>query len=251
MYCFHSSIRPIPVHPHVCGEHKVDPDPDSGEYGSSPRVWGTSSHIRRHWFTIRFIPTCVGNIINQSGFFTPYTVHPHVCGEHVSLAALSSSAIGSSPRVWGTSVFRLRGSRPVRFIPTCVGNMRVCERLAILHTVHPHVCGEHSVIKISTYGHSGSSPRVWGTWNTRISHPPQQRFIPTCVGNMPLEICVPCMTPVHPHVCGEHIIDRSGTRQESGSSPRVWGTFDHRIIWSSGFRFIPTCVGNIISRGVS
>ena len=74
----------LAVHPHVCGEH---------------------DHLAvdvRH--PLRFIPTCVGNMpfirIDDDGF----TVHPHVCGEHAELRNETDNGVGSSPRVWGTSV---------------------------------------------------------------------------------------------------------------------------------------------------
>ena len=52
--------------------------------------------------------------------------------------------------------------------------------------------------------------------------------------------------PVHPHVCGEHIITSIRSFRIVGSSPRVWGT---RCLIGGVhfvFRFIPTCVGNTL-----
>ncbi len=132
------------VHPHVCGEHETRRRPKGHEkrfiptcvgnmaapiafktydYGSSPRVWGTSFLRLRVVQRQRFIPTCVGNM--SSCVFGSY------------------SANGSSPRVWGTSFDFCVGWEVWRFIPTCVGNMRRSLR-------------GHSLI-------GGSSPRVWGT----------------------------------------------------------------------------------------
>ena len=71
---------------------------------------------------------------------------------------------GSSPRVWGTCIECLAEADPQRFIPTCVGNMRVITYHSDASTVHPHVCGEHFI-----YPHAARTA---------------MRFIPTCVGNM-------------------------------------------------------------------
>ena len=60
------------------------------------------------------------------------------------------------------------------------------------------------------------------------------------------------MSPVHPHVRGEHGRHRVQISADSdpGSSPRAWGTLDDlwRVPCLAGFRFIPTCVGNTIQR---
>jgi len=49
--------------------------------GSSPRAWGTllafGCRVDRH----RFIPTCMGNSIQQSESEMQFSVHPHVHGE--------------------------------------------------------------------------------------------------------------------------------------------------------------------------
>jgi len=94
-----------------------------------------------------------------------------------------------------------------RFIPTCVGNMRRKSGLS------------RWII--------GSSPRVWGTFESRSG--------------------IPVVRPVHPHVCGEHLgVPVAGT-PPFGSSPRVWGTYRAALIQQAKGRFIPTCVGNINS----
>ena len=50
------------VHPHVCGEHDL--------------------LAFQKWRYLRFIPTCVGNILLFIENFFHLAVHPHVCGEH-------------------------------------------------------------------------------------------------------------------------------------------------------------------------
>ncbi len=112
------------------------------------------------------------------------TVHPHVCGEHAVLAPLLAISNGSSPRVWGTSPQRQALAAAGRFIPTCVGNI-LEDSLEVLTQ-------------------SGSSSRVWGTFAAKEA--------------------VGLDTPVHPHVCGEHQAVALEQVFYGGSSPRVWGT---------------------------
>jgi len=74
---------------------------------------------------------------------------------------------------------------PIRFIPTCVGNIRTW--------------------KSSTAIVGGSSPRVWGTFQAMGGKLAWKRFIPTCVGNMNGQGKPVTGAAVHPHVCGEHV----------------------------------------------
>ena len=152
----------------------------------------------------RFIPTCVGNISKIRHCRKEITVHPHVCGEHYFVSDLLTRQFGSSPRVWGTCIGRRNLNCSIRFIPTCVGNIRQPADYHYIAAVHPHVCGEHQVRFDIIRNGVGSSPRVWGTspWPRRCSC--DLRFIPTCVGNIGRSNRHQGPLSVHPHVCGEH-----------------------------------------------
>ena len=133
------------VHPHVCGEHIFSHAKVFVMSGSSPRVWGTRKFIHGVDDVLRFIPTCVGNTRMMRVQLSRNTVHPHVCGEHILIAALALSEAGSSPRVWGTRVGHKQQGLRHRFIPTCVGNTTLYSGFDIAYSVHPHVCGEHCI----------------------------------------------------------------------------------------------------------
>ena len=93
--------------------------------------------------------------------------------------------------------------------------------------------------------HFGSSPRMWGTSESGELAVGIARFIPTYVGNIRLSGGWPYAVPVHPHVCGEHAIQRTCRGGIIGSSPRMWGTYLLCSFQRDGLRFIPTYVGNI------
>ncbi len=173
----------ISVHPHVCGEH-----------------WdmGTCLCLR-----LRFIPTCVGNMMTALGLILPSTVHPHVCGEHDIEIVHAVGEGGSSPRVWGTCGTWLYDNFDQRFIPTCVGNISSPLSLWSPGSVHPHVCGEH----------------VEGGQGEDIGH----RFIPTCVGNMRWRRKPGTRPTVHPHVCGEHAVPPCSVQCVVTVHPHVCG----------------------------
>jgi len=172
----------------------------------------------------RFIPTCVGNMLSPL-YSIPYlSVHPHVCGEHINSRCSFALNLGSSPRVWGTLSTQADDVVDSRFIPTCVGNIDVGYGKRLTPTVHPHVCGEH-ITKIFAHNvHIGSSPRVWGTFEYQSAASLRSRFIPTCVGNISGAVGGLTMDAVHPHVCGEHLLEFPDVMSVFGSSPRVWGT---------------------------
>ncbi len=152
------------VHPHGCGEHEIIIIFSRLDFGSSPRVWGTSQeHLDDH-VTMRFIPTGVGNMIFAPRKVQSLSVHPHGCGEHFPSINSPETSVGSSPRVWGTYCKWLHVTDKERFIPTGVGNIEYFNRDNWETAVHPHGCGEHNCNFRVTIAAIGSSPRVWGTF---------------------------------------------------------------------------------------
>ena len=212
------------VHPHVCGEHALDKIIPKRSDGSSPRLWGTLQHAAVTVIGSRFIPTSVGNTLFfvYSHFYL--TVHPHVCGEHFFDRFRIPVNIGSSPRLWGTPQHPQPAKPLDRFIPTSVGNTIGRWFLSIWNAVHPHVCGEHGCYGQCLLTNHGSSPRLWGTRHDNNHTHNKHGFIPTSVGNTLRSSHFFFLSPVHPHVCGEHHTRRSVWPFGAGSSPRLWGT---------------------------
>ena len=173
--------------------------------GSSPLV--KSRQVDRHAADVglRFIPTRVGQTIAS--------------------LSLYSSALGSSPRVWGRPCARATPTRcrPVhphtcradvglprlalvaaRFIPTRVGQTARSTATTATPPVHPHACGADSW-PCSADG---------GWW----------RFIPTRVGQtVPITLGGACRLRFIPTRVGQTGAKVGGHGFTSGSSPRVWG----------------------------
>ena len=208
------------VHPHGRGEHESTLD-------------------SRHPIS-RFIPTGVGNTSLAVPETGTAAVHPHGRGEHDESSLYQTTMGGSSPRAWGTPLFRqVQGSSPrawgtlaptmaaisfERFIPTGVGN----------------TAGQGFRIA----SQFGSSPRAWGTHLREDVHTKNHRFIPTGVGNTSVSQSNTPALPVHPHGRGEHLSSRIIVSPCSGSSPRAWGTQNGIREKVVARRFIPTGVGN-------
>ena len=171
------------VHPHVHGEHFSAFSEIDFPIGSSPRTWGTQTRLKETVFSIRFIPTYMGNTDFSGTSVNSATVHPHVHGEHLLKAVIAPDSSGSSPRTWGTLCRVRRGGWRRRFIPTYMGNTPSNLANACSDAVHPHVHGEHLRIDIPNSLDVGSSPRTWGTLLRTSLYSTIFRFIPTYMGN--------------------------------------------------------------------
>jgi len=146
--------------------------------------------------------------------------------------------------VRGTQCAGIRLHPPCRFIPARAGNTATLAGAGHRQTVHPRACGEHDLMKSVADSSAGSSPRVRGTLQGRLSQPQKKRFIPARAGNTNASSGVDGYSAVHPRACGEHTISNILSAILDGSSPRVRGTPRglHRI--RQQFRFIPARAGN-------
>ena len=187
-------------------------------------MWGTPERRCRPCCTERFIPTRVGNTLDEQGRTVVNTVYPHTCGEHINSSRWTIADAGLSPHVWGTLITHLLKMLCDRFIPTRVGNTRWRRFFGTSVTVYPHTCGEHH-LPADVFGLSiGLSPHVWGTLQRGGETAPPDRFIPTRVGNTSVPVRV--INFYH------------------GLSPHVWGTLEALQGRTVKTRFIPTRVGN-------
>ena len=150
------------------------------------------------------IPACAGNTSVSSPTRTSRWDHPRVCGEHAAAVESAVKDKGSSPRVRGTLVFRLRLHLPLGIIPACAGNT-----LSVM---------------AARFALRGSSPRVRGTRRNHRQEWHVYGIIPACAGNTVLSEFVPTSGGDHPRVCGEHSESSSTGTYVTGSSPRVRGT---------------------------
>ena len=234
----------MPVHPRVCGEHLDTRSISPVTLGSSPRVRGTLRRDRYQLLRRRFIPACAGNTRLMTDAKNESAVHPRVCGEHPYTAPKDRGFCGSSPRVRGTPMPGTMMSAASRFIPACAGNTARWVSRPTGPAVHPRVCGEHWSVAGRCCCRCGSSPRVRGTRGCSNLGVGLHRFIPACAGNTPTPRRSTRASPVHPRVCGEHLMISRAVIRRSGSSPRVRGTRGRRAEAEAGRRFIPACAGN-------
>ena len=129
-----------------------------------------------------------------------------------------------------------------------MGNTSAASFCSFLVSVHPHMRGEHAPSTLNDQVESGSSPHAWGTRPGRRPARHPWRFIPTCVGNTPIDGVLNSLAAVHPHMRGEHTRNPNHYNPSNGSSPHAWGTRPGLRHFRYVIRFIPTCVGNTTGR---
>ena len=212
--------------------------------GSSPRVRGTVERNDALESQDRFIPACAGNRHAKLILTRWVTVHPRVCGEQSSVRVTPFKNGGSSPRVRGTGLVASGQRLSIRFIPACAGNSLRASGTDRPAAVHPRVCGEQFILIAVRAVAFGSSPRVRGTVHNAAGRNGTNRFIPACAGNRPPTSPLRNTATVHPRVCGEQLRGSVAVLRPCGSSPRVRGTADSRLIGIVELRFIPACAGN-------
>ena len=144
----------------------------------------------------------------------------------------------------GTRSLRTHRCREKRFIPACAGNTSAWYGPAAPRPVHPRLCGEHSFTPGHETKSAGSSPPVRGTLRPANLGRPPVRFIPACAGNTLPSVAQRCCYPVHPRLCGEHVLGCVMEIADTGSSPPVRGTQCNGGPARIHHRFIPACAGN-------
>ena len=155
----------------------------------------------------------------------------------------SGDCLGSPPRMWGRPARGENHDWMYRFTPTHVGTTPSTARACRCRTVHPHACGDDSRLQTPSRLAYGSPPRMWGRLlqEDQIEHP--LRFTPTHVGTTSHAISPTKQTTVHPHACGDDLVDVQGASGVSGSPPRMWGRLGRSDPQSVAVRFTPTHVG--------
>ena len=110
------------LHPHACGEYHARIPGRLSDIGSPPRLWGIPWWCPAGWLVSRFTPTPVGNTHGCWSLPASRPVHPHACGEYVSIVNSVSFILGSPPRLWGILLKTTIHHPARRFTPTPVGN---------------------------------------------------------------------------------------------------------------------------------
>ena len=149
-------------------------------------------------------------------------VHPHLRGAYAALPRQQLIFPGSSPHTWGILHLALGLAVEIRFIPTYVGHTAHWSCWPGPFSVHPHIRRDPPPTPaaarfIPTYvGHTCRS--IW----CLLGQP--WRFIPTYVGHTGVEVGLPWLGPVHPHIRGAYVIT-SALTPPGAVHPHIRGAY--------------------------
>ena len=151
-----------PDHPRACGANQNQLRTMGVDIGSSPRVRGKPTDVKRAPHTVRIIPARAGQ--TRLTALTPYPTsdHPRACGANISTPMAWIPVIGSSPRVRGKPLRRFRGQDTHRIIPARAGQTATSRGVPVGLTDHPRACGANLKSCSLPVPPIGSSPRVRG-----------------------------------------------------------------------------------------
>ena len=149
-------------HPRVCGENHPWRSTTPHARGTSPRMRGKPQDNTDGRYDDRNIPAYAGKTMMRriGGYATGE--HPRVCGENAQTAWACPLDGGTSPRMRGKRLCRLRQSAAVRNIPAYAGKTRFPLNQRFFLSEHPRVCGENEPGRGCVRSPRGTSPRMRG-----------------------------------------------------------------------------------------
>ena len=116
---------------------------------------------------------------------------------------------------------------------------------------HPRACGEQLAGGIAALTRLGSSPRVRGAGQGAKAPRHLLGIIPARAGSRRSAVTSATSSRDHPRACGEQGLSLPRIARQKGSSPRVWGAADGRLVRSVIGGIIPARAGSRTRRSRS
>ena len=131
----------------------------------------------------RIIPADAGSTHTVFSLFRTGSDHPRGCGEHDALQGDLLVQAGSSPRMRGALLLHRHPPMAFRIIPADAGSTRPSDRLGRACADHPRGCGEHVLGVRLPLLVVGSSPRMRGARQQKLTQLLKDRIIPADAGS--------------------------------------------------------------------
>ena len=191
-------------HPRGCGEHVTDCRTLRMGPGSSPRMRGALARNDIGPIVGRIIPADAGSTQGYSFKGLGTGDHPRGCGEHSPRPCSPTGRRGSSPRMRGAQPGSRRHSHHRGIIPADAGSTNPTRFQPVAVKDHPRGCGEHEIEELKCNLNKGSSPRMRGAQQRRVSQSFKFGIIPADAGSTYLLSRSSSALRDHPRGCGEH-----------------------------------------------
>ena len=130
--------------------------------------------------------------------------HPRIRGEHPEHRDRVDIFEGSSPHTRGALDLRPAVTTALGIIPAYAGSTTLVVSRDHLMPDHPRIRGEHSIVKPSLRGLTGSSPHTRGAQRAGISGALDRRIIPAYAGSTTTYYRNVRLRTDHPRIRGEH-----------------------------------------------
>ena len=192
-------------------------------FGSSPRMRGKPRRPREDRQRRRIIPAHAGQTTHPTHPHHHRTDHPRACGANFERAKMKTRKSGSSPRMRGKRLRRLKNCMRLRIIPAHAGQTASHRGKRLDATDHPRACGANTIEFFAHEIEDGSSPRMRGKRRS-ISRPCLSvRIIPAHAGQTATLDGRASPSRDHPRACGANFSGLGSTIVGIGSSPRMRG----------------------------
>ena len=200
--------------------------------------------LHAHYGRVGIIPAYAGSTKTARCKGQKGRDHPRVCGEHSAQSCVTLVPPGSSPRMRGAPLERLKASAARGIIPAYAGSTYFWYEHGRKCRDHPRVYGEHRGFLALGAGFQGSSPRMRGALPVPEPLLPQGGIIPAYAGSTGVHFCSPLSRWDHPRVCGEHSASAVSVSAAQGSSPRMRGAHHIDTSGIAALGIIPAYAGS-------
>ena len=234
---------PWPDHPRACGANIHRRGRGSVNDGSSPRVRGELQSWFISQITSRIIPARAGRTRLRFCRGCGRPDHPRACGANDWVREFKEISDGSSPRVRGEQNAIVQLVLKLRIIPARAGRTTTTSNSTCAASDHPRACGANPFRVSHRAVTPGSSPRVRGELDKKVSDAKAARIIPARAGRTTSPTGSPPPATDHPRACGANPAVWVSIMATLGSSPRVRGERRGEDLHGRGGRIIPACAG--------
>ena len=154
---------------------------------------------------------------------------------------------GSPPYTWGALQGLAASSASIRITPIYMGSTRTLSPACRSLQDHPHIHGEHNLVRREFGTMKGSPPYTWGALKGQVVEGNVFGITPIYMGSTRLSLTKQRFRQDHPHIHGEHVDVHTKTIVSPGSPPYTWGAQYLILTAELGVRITPIYMGSTLN----
>ena len=171
----------------------------------------------------RLTPANAGTTVQDAALTQPSVAHPRECGDDTNHTYITSTGIGSPPRMRGRQHVMIDIYSERRLTPANAGTTTMQSNDGDNDKAHPRECGDDSASGIFLKHRIGSPPRMRGrpAGRARLAH--VCRLTPANAGTTVPTPGLQDHMGAHPRECGDDLLAVVNISRQIGSPPRMRG----------------------------